>query len=74
MEEIVDTDFFENELSAATCLPALYIDGISVVKNGAWPCKLPGVYEADNEEIKKYSVAAKTQPSFDQYMKQFLKS
>ncbi|MCH1558732.1 MAG: CoA synthetase, partial [Alphaproteobacteria bacterium] len=74
VEEIIDTDFFENELSAATCLPALYIDGISVVKNGAWPCKLPGVYESDNDEIKKYSIAAKTQPSFNEYMKQFLKS
>ncbi|MDB2618277.1 CoA synthetase [Alphaproteobacteria bacterium] len=74
VEEILDTDFFENELSAATCLPALYIDGISVVKNGAWPCKLPGVYESDNDEIKKYSIAAKTQPSFNEYMKQFLKS
>ena len=54
VEKILDTDFFEDELSASTCLPALYIDGISIVKNGAWPCKLPGVYEADNEEIKKY--------------------
>jgi len=52
----------------------LYILMVSVVKNGAWPCKLPGVYESDNEEIKKFSIAAKTQPSFDQYMKQFLKS
>ena len=74
VEKILDTDFFEDELSASTCLPALYIDGISIVKNGAWPCKLPGVYEADNEEIKKYSIAAKTKSTFDQYMKSFLKS
>jgi len=74
VEKILDTDFFEDELSASTCLPALYIDGISIVKNGAWPCKLPGVYESDNEEIKKYSIAAKTKSTFDQYMKSFLKS
>jgi hypothetical protein len=53
---------------------ALYVDGISEVKNGAWPCMLPGVYEADNEEIKKYSLAAKTKSSFDEYMKFFLNS
>jgi glutaconate CoA-transferase subunit A len=74
VEKILDTDFFEDELSASTCLPALYVDGISIVKNGAWPCKLPGVYESDNEEIKKYSIAAKTKSTFDQYMKSFLKS
>ena len=72
VEKILDIDFFEDELSAATCLPALYIDGISVVKNGAWPCALPGVYGADNDEIKKYSIAAKTQKGFEDYMKNYL--
>ena len=71
-EKILDIDFFEDELSAATCLPALYIDGISVVQNGAWPCALPGVYGADNDEIKKYSIAAKTKKGFDDYMKNYL--
>ena len=51
---------------------ALYIDGVSVVMNGAWPCALPGEYPADNSEIKKYSLAAKTKQGFDDYMKQSL--
>ena len=71
-EQILDIDFFDNELSAATCLPALYVDGISVVENGAWPCALPGVYGQDNDEIKKYSIAAKTQKGFEQYMQNYL--
>ena len=71
-EKILDIDLFEDELSAATCLPALYVDGISVVQNGAWPCALPGVYGADNNEIKKYSIAAKTQKGFENYMKNYL--
>ena len=71
-EQILDIDLFDDELSAATCLPALYIDGISVVKNGAWPCALPGVYGADNDEIKNYSIAAKTQKGFEDYMKNYL--
>ena len=69
VEKIVNDDFFQNELTAATCLPALYIDGISIIQNGAWPCALPGVYPADNKEIKKYSIAAKTKQGFDEYMK-----
>ena len=72
VEKILEVDFFEDELSAATCLPALYIDGISIVKNGSWPCALPGVYPADNKEIKKYSMAAKTKKGFDKYMKHAL--
>jgi len=72
VEKFLDTDFFEDELSAATCLPGLYINGISIVKNGAWPCALPGVYPADNKEIKKYSLAAKTKQGFDDYMNQSL--
>ena len=71
-ERILDIDLFDDELSAATCLPAMYIDGISVVQNGAWPCALPGVYGADNDEIKKYSIAAKTKKGFDDYMKNYL--
>ena len=72
VEKILDVDFFDDELSAATCLPALYIDGVSVVMNGAWPCALPGEYPADNSEIKKYSLAAKTKQGFDDYMNQSL--
>ena len=71
-EAYSENQIFDDELSAATCLPALYIDGISVVKNGAWPCALPGVYGADNDEIKKYSIAAKTQKGFEDYMKNYL--
>ena len=74
VEKVMDIDFFEDELSAATCLPALYVDGVSIVKNGAWPCALPGVYGSDNEEIKKYSLAAKTQEGFREYMKHYLKN
>ena len=69
VEKVLDIDFFEDELSAATCLPALYVNGISIVKNGAWPCALPGVYSSDNEEIKKYSLAAKTKEGFGEYMR-----
>ena len=30
------------------------------------------VYSADNDEIKKYSIAAKTKKGFDDYMKNYL--
>ena len=45
---------------------------IAIAKNGAWPCALPGVYSADNKEMKNYSLAAKTKNGFDDYMKRSL--
>ena len=74
VEEIVDEDFYENEVNAAATLPALYIDGIAVSKNGAWPCGLTGKYNPDLEELKNYSLAAKNQNTFDSYMRVFLNS
>ena len=66
--------FYENEVNAAATLPALYIDGIAVSKNGAWPCGLTGKYNPDLEELKNYSLAAKNQNTFDSYMRVFLNS
>ena len=54
------------------CIRDRYVDGIAIVKNGAWPCALPGVYNSDNEELKKYSLAAKTKKGFEEYMRNFL--
>ncbi len=72
VEEIVEEDFFESELKAASALPSLYIDGISISKNGAWPCGLIDYYNIDSNEMNKYAKAAKQQKTFDNYMKNFI--
>ena len=72
VEEIVNEDFFECELKASATLPSLYIDGISLSKNGAWPCGLTDYYTLDSEEMNKYAKAAKHQETFDAYMENFI--
>ena len=72
VEEIVDEDFFDSELKAAATLPSLYIDGISLARNGAWPCGLTDCYEIDGNEISKYAKSAKNQETFDDYMRNFI--
>ncbi len=72
VEEIVDDDFFDSELKAAATLPSLYIDGISLAKNGAWPCGLTDYYDIDSNEMNKYAKAAKYQETFDEYMRDFI--
>ena len=72
VEEIVDEDFFDSELKAAATLPSLYVDGISLAKNGAWPCGLTDYYDIDTNEMSKYAKAAKCQETFDEYMRDFI--
>ena len=72
VEAIVDEDFFDCELKAAATLPSLYVDGISLARNGAWPCGLTDYYEIDSNEMSKYAKSAKYQETFDEYMKNFI--
>ena len=72
VEEIVDEDFFDCELKAAATLPSLYVDGISLVRNGAWPCGLTDCYEIDGNEMSKYAKSAKYQETFDEYIRNFI--
>ena len=72
VEEIVDEDFFDCELKAAATLPSLYVDGISLARNGAWPCGLTDCYEIDGNEMSKYAKSAKNQETFDEYMRNFI--
>ena len=72
VEEIVDEDFFECELKAAATLPSLYVDGISLSRNGAWPCGLTDCYEIDGNEMSKYAKSAKYQETFDEYIRNFI--
>ena len=72
VEEIVDEDFFDCELKASATLPSLYVDGVSLVRNGAWPCGLTDYYDIDSNEMNKYAMAAKYQETFDEYIRNFI--
>ena len=72
VEEIVDEDFFDCELKAAATLPSLYVDGISLARNGAWPCGLTDCYEIYGNEMSNYAKSAKYQETFDEYIRNFI--
>ncbi len=64
VEEIVDFNILEQPELAAASLSAMYVDGIALVPNGAWPLNLPGYYDYDRKAIKAYALAAKQDDSF----------
>jgi len=68
VEEIVDESLYATEASAACALPAFYVDGIAVAENGAWPCGLTDLYPPDDEAIRAYAAAAKTEAGFAAYL------
>lgn len=70
VEQIVDENLLETELSAAGTLPALYVSAIAVAPRGAWPYGLWGEYQTDTAEILRYAKAATTDEGFVGYMGQ----
>ncbi len=71
VEKIIGESLYATEASAACALPAFYVDGIAVARNGAWPCGLTDVYPPDAEAIRAYAAAAKTETGFAAYLAEF---
>jgi len=68
VEEIVDFNILEQPELAPAALSAMYVDGIALVPNGAWPLNLPGYYDYDRSSIKAYAVAAENDSSFKTWL------
>ncbi|MDF1585796.1 CoA transferase subunit A [Marinimicrococcus flavescens] len=68
VERIREDSLLADEKTAAGVLPALYVDAVAKVPNGAWPYALWGEYAADGEEIGRYAEAARTQEGFEAFM------
>jgi glutaconate CoA-transferase subunit A len=71
VERIVDHDLLETEESAAAALPSLYVNAIAVVRHGAWPLPLWGLYEGDHAEVARYAAMARTADGFRAYLSTF---
>jgi len=69
VEEVVDGNLLDSELTAAGTLPALYVSAVAVAPNGAWPYGLWGEYPTDTAEILRYAKAARTEEGFAEYTK-----
>jgi glutaconate CoA-transferase, subunit A len=59
VEEIVDYDLMEDELRAPATIPEMFISGVAIAENGAWPLGLEGCYEPDAQALADYARAAR---------------
>ena len=64
VEKVLDEDFFATEERASGALAGFYLDAMALAPNGAWPCALQGVYEADEAAIGAYAKAARSDDGF----------
>ena len=71
-EEIVDDNLIANPVTAAGTLPAIYVNAIAEVKQGAWPYALPGGYGEDEGHIRQYMDLARTEEGFQEYLARYI--
>ncbi len=72
VEEIVDGSLLDDERLAAGVIRSLYVAALASAPRGAWPLGLPGGYEADQAELARYAVAARTEDGFRTYLDRLL--
>ncbi|HEX3501607.1 MAG TPA: CoA-transferase, partial [Stellaceae bacterium] len=72
VERIHDGDLLASEASAASVLPALYLEAIAVAPQGAWPLPLAGEYKRDEAHLAEYAALAATAEGFQRYLERFV--
>jgi glutaconate CoA-transferase subunit A len=72
VEEIVPGDLLADDVSAAGTIPALYVTAVAVVREGAWPVGLRGVYPPDLEHLGLYAEMAASEEGFERYLERFV--
>ncbi len=68
VEEFYDGNLLDDDRMAAGTVPALYVSGIALAENGAWPLGLPGAYDVDADHMTAYAASARTSDGFTQYL------
>jgi glutaconate CoA-transferase subunit A len=72
VEALVDGDFLEDDATAAGTLPAIYVSGIAVAKEGARPLGYLDRYPMDEALLAEYAKQARTQEGFDRFLQGWL--
>ena len=72
VEEIVDGDLLDVVATASGTIPALYINGISIAKQGAAPYGFHDHYRDDDATLARYAREAATQAGFDRFLVDWL--
>lgn len=68
VERFEDRDFLEDEAMAAGTIPALYIEALAEVREGAWPVGLAGAYPPDERALAAYAQAARDDADFARWL------
>jgi glutaconate CoA-transferase subunit A len=72
VERIIEGSVFDNPATAAGSVPAIYVDGIAVLAQGAAPVGLPEHYVPDGDQIKRYASAALSDEGFAGFVRDWL--
>ena len=72
VEHIIEGSVFDNPATAAGSVPAIYVDGIAVLAQGAAPVGLPEHYVPDGDQIKRYASAALSDEGFADFVRDWL--
>lgn len=67
-EEIQDDNLTEDPVMAAGTIPAMYLGGLAVAKEGSKPLGLGQKYAIDMDHIRSYAAEARTQEGFNAYL------
>ncbi|MSP67780.1 MAG: CoA synthetase [Alphaproteobacteria bacterium] len=68
VEAITDADLLAEERTAAGTIPALYVERVAPAAQGAWPLPFRNQYPVDDQNLRAYVAAARTQAGFDRYL------
>ena len=74
VERIIEGSVFDNPATAAGSVPAIYVDGIAVVAQGAAPVGLPENYVPDGALIRRYVSAALSEEGFAGFVREWLQA
>jgi glutaconate CoA-transferase subunit A len=72
VEAFSDKDLLADERLAAGTIPALYINALAKVANGAWPIGLFGRYAPDHAHLQRYVEMAASASGFEQYVREYV--
>ena len=70
-EELVwltEDDLMLDPLRSPACIPAHYVTAVCEAPAGAWPLGLADAYDADEEELRRYTSMARTEEGFRAYL------
>jgi len=68
VEEVVDEDFLEEDVTAAGTVASFYISAIAEAKEGAWPVGLTNNYARDDVHLADYARDARSAEGFARYL------